>query len=273
MVRPAKAGDGGQVLGFVGYGFHEVKDSPQLHRRNTVVVYDLFVADEARYRRVGRSLLEAVDRLASGLGCDSVEIPVFSFNRSALEFYRRQGYGEYVRRLRKALVEVDVPPSDRLVATVVYCDIRRFSLIDRSRTGDQVYAFLSEFHQRLAAGATALGLELYRPLTDTSIYWCPGPATPALVAGLADLRDTLGYWFAAEGSSAALAVALTSGPLRTGTLRLADRDVLDLSGPVMGQLERLIQLQEHHPDPAVSEGLVVDQTVAPGERLPGVTVL
>lgn len=34
-------------------------------------------------------------------GCDSIEVPVFSFNTGALSFYERRGYGEYVRRLRK----------------------------------------------------------------------------------------------------------------------------------------------------------------------------
>jgi GNAT superfamily N-acetyltransferase len=250
--------DGGRVVGFVSYGLHEVKESPTLHRRNMVVVFDLFVADEARHRGIGRSLLEAVDRVALGLGCDSVEIPVFSFNRGALGFYQRLGYVEYLRRLRKSLVPVAARPSDNLVATVVYFDIRRFSLIDRSRSGDQVYEFLSDFHRRLSAGATALGLDLYRVQSDTAVYWSRGPASPELVPSLAALRESLGRWFASLGFSSVLAVAVTFGPLRTGTIRLGDRDVFDLSGPVMGQLERLIQFQARHPDPQVADGLVTD---------------
>lgn len=91
------------VVGFLHYGFQEIKESDNLNRRSLLVVYDLIVAEEYRQKGVGSLLLEEAEDVAKKEGCDSIEVPVFSFNTGALSFYERRGYGEYVRRLRKVL--------------------------------------------------------------------------------------------------------------------------------------------------------------------------
>lgn len=97
--------DSNDVVGFLSYGFHEVEESEELFRRHMLVVFDVFVETSARRGGIGKKLIAAAENVAFLSGCDSVEIPVYSFNEDAFRFYETGGFREYVRRFRKKLEE------------------------------------------------------------------------------------------------------------------------------------------------------------------------
>ena len=71
----------------------------------------LTLIEDRKSKETEQSRLE--DNLKAALTCrgnlkigfrpKTVEIPVYSFNYDALQFYNSIGYGEYVRRIRKKI--------------------------------------------------------------------------------------------------------------------------------------------------------------------------
>ncbi|MBE7185402.1 MAG: GNAT family N-acetyltransferase [Methylobacterium mesophilicum] len=55
-------------------------------------LYSLAVARSARGKGIGSALLEAVEREASGRGCEAVGLEVREENHPAIALYRRSGY-------------------------------------------------------------------------------------------------------------------------------------------------------------------------------------
>ncbi|HEY8607658.1 MAG TPA: GNAT family N-acetyltransferase [Noviherbaspirillum sp.] len=89
----------GAVIGFVSLHF-----IPQIAMEGDFCRISYFcVAEAARGRGIGAKLEEAVVALASGRGCDRIELHSHARREQAHRFYARQGYEESPKYLMKRL--------------------------------------------------------------------------------------------------------------------------------------------------------------------------
>ena len=51
-----------RIVGFLSYGFHEVKESENLYRRNILIVFDLFTDESLRNQGIGHGLIKELRR-------------------------------------------------------------------------------------------------------------------------------------------------------------------------------------------------------------------
>lgn len=90
----------------LGYAFcivKETKDNILLHDRKVLYLDDLCVNTEARGRGIGRKLMEKVQSHAQDIGANSIELNVWDFNKSAIEFYKHCGFS-----VLKSTMELEV---------------------------------------------------------------------------------------------------------------------------------------------------------------------
>ena len=91
------------VVGYLEFFEKTIEESETLRQRKMYCVVDLVVSSEYRGKGIGKMLLGEVENRARLNSFDSVEVPVFTFNRKAQDFYEINGYSEYVTRVRKVL--------------------------------------------------------------------------------------------------------------------------------------------------------------------------
>lgn len=85
------AEEAGKVL---GYGFcilKRTKDDPVLADNYTLYIDDLCVDENCRGKGVGKTVYAHILGYARSLGCDSVTLNVWAFNKSAMGFYESVG--------------------------------------------------------------------------------------------------------------------------------------------------------------------------------------
>jgi GNAT superfamily N-acetyltransferase len=77
----------GMATCFVGFSTFAAKPLVNIH--------DLVVVEESRGRRVGRGLLDSVERKARELGCCKITLEVLDKNPRAMSAYRSFGFAQY----------------------------------------------------------------------------------------------------------------------------------------------------------------------------------
>ncbi len=75
------------------------------HPSKTGRVFELFVDESVRGKRVGAGLMSAMELYFLEKGCDSVRLEVFSPNKDAYAFYRKIGYDDRCVDMIKPLVK------------------------------------------------------------------------------------------------------------------------------------------------------------------------
>ena len=94
-----------RVIGFVS-GHIEVQDEDE--KMETIpaipgVVGELFVSPQYRGLKIGKRLLEMIEKYLKDKGCTIVRFPVFAPNTSARQFYEKAGYSERLIYVMKEL--------------------------------------------------------------------------------------------------------------------------------------------------------------------------
>jgi len=103
----------GQPAGLVCAILRESPDIPILVPRRYAVVENMVVTKAFRRRGIGRALMERAQEWALAQGADSVELTVWGFNQSAVEFYRRLGFETVSHRMAKQVAATDRRPTSR----------------------------------------------------------------------------------------------------------------------------------------------------------------
>jgi len=93
----------GEVIGFVHVVMREAPQYPIFVPRRYAVVDSLAVNASWRAHGVGRALMAQAEVWALGNGASAIELHVWEFNRDAIAFYERLGYGVVSRRMGKSL--------------------------------------------------------------------------------------------------------------------------------------------------------------------------
>lgn len=92
-----------RVLGYAFCVVKETKNNILLHDRKVLYLDDLCVNSNIRGRGIGRKLMEKVQSHAQEIGANSIELNVWDFNKSAIEFYKHCGFS-----VLKSTMELDV---------------------------------------------------------------------------------------------------------------------------------------------------------------------
>lgn len=89
--KPIFVADTGDDI--AGYVFCQLKrpQNPVMLDNLTIYIDDLCVDTKYRRMGIGRALFERVKQLADELGAYNIDLNVWAFNRSAIEFYRSLG--------------------------------------------------------------------------------------------------------------------------------------------------------------------------------------
>jgi ribosomal protein S18 acetylase RimI-like enzyme len=82
----------GQLAGFVQIMLAENPDIPICVPRRYAVIDNLVVRSGLRRSGIGRALMHRASTWAAVQGASSVELTVYEFNETALEFYQSLGY-------------------------------------------------------------------------------------------------------------------------------------------------------------------------------------
>jgi len=89
-----------------GYAMCQLKkqlDDPVFLRAKVLYLDDLEVSENLRGTGAGKALMAACKDFAQIAGCDRIELSVWEFPGSALEFYRKQGYSTQHRYMELKL--------------------------------------------------------------------------------------------------------------------------------------------------------------------------
>lgn len=92
-----------KVLGYAFCIIKETKDNILLHNRKVLYLDDLCVNPNARGKGIGKKLMEKVKSHAQDIRANSVELNVWDFNKSAIEFYKHCGFN-----VLKSTMELEV---------------------------------------------------------------------------------------------------------------------------------------------------------------------
>ncbi len=95
--------EGEEAVGFVNVILREALELEILSPRRFAVIDSLGVKAGCRRSGIGGELMACAEQWARLQGASSVELNVFEFNRGAIAFYRRLGYEDLSRKMRKKL--------------------------------------------------------------------------------------------------------------------------------------------------------------------------
>ena len=97
------AAEGGAVLGYLIAKVTFTGTDPHIKRMKTFYVDDLCVSPEHTRTGVGTALFNEARRRAKELGCERIDLNVWSFNEGAIRFYEKMGLSVYRMHMEELL--------------------------------------------------------------------------------------------------------------------------------------------------------------------------
>ncbi len=94
---------GQRLVGLVCVAIRQAPELPIFVPRRYAVVDELVVEQASQRAGIGRALMEQAQAWAVAAGAESMELNVWAFNRSAIEFYETLGFTTASRKLSKPL--------------------------------------------------------------------------------------------------------------------------------------------------------------------------
>jgi len=93
------------IIGYLKGINRVVNETYIIKKRNMLTLVDLIILKEYRKKGIAHKMLEYIEDLAIANGIESIEIPVYEFNKEAISFYNKNGYKKYVEREVKVFGE------------------------------------------------------------------------------------------------------------------------------------------------------------------------
>jgi ribosomal protein S18 acetylase RimI-like enzyme len=94
---------GRALVGFVHAVIRDAPANPVFVPRRYAIVEGIGVKSECQNQGLGRRLMDTVHEWAMAQGATSIELNVYEFNQTALDFYRGLGYEALSRKMSRAL--------------------------------------------------------------------------------------------------------------------------------------------------------------------------
>ena len=94
-----------EITGFILAISRETPPIPVFIPARLVLVTDIAVKKEFRRRGIGRLLVNKVHKWAETRGASAVELTVYAFNQTALDFYKTIGYETINLRMRFPIIQ------------------------------------------------------------------------------------------------------------------------------------------------------------------------
>ncbi len=94
-----------EITGFILAISRETPPIPVFIPARLVLVTDIAVKKEFRRRGIGRLLVNKVHKWAETRGASAVELTVYTFNQTALDFYKTIGYETINLRMRFPIIQ------------------------------------------------------------------------------------------------------------------------------------------------------------------------
>ena len=94
---------GGSLAGLAHVLVRDTPPVPIFAPRRYAIIDSIIVTEAVRRQGVGQLLADEVDRWARAHGAASIELNVYEFNATALQFYEALGYATQSRKLSKPL--------------------------------------------------------------------------------------------------------------------------------------------------------------------------
>lgn len=91
------------IVGFAHTTVEEVRENPLFEKRKYVWIHHLIIKNDARNRGAGKALVEKITGWANYVGATTIELTVWEFNGSALQFYENLGFRTLNRHLIRHL--------------------------------------------------------------------------------------------------------------------------------------------------------------------------
>jgi GNAT superfamily N-acetyltransferase len=92
-----------EIVGFLHAFIRHPPEFPLFEERVYLQIDSLVVAQTLRMHGIGSMLLSEVEAWARSRGVNRIELNVFDFNRIAISFYRKHGFGDLSHKMYKDL--------------------------------------------------------------------------------------------------------------------------------------------------------------------------
>ncbi len=92
-----------EVIGFIEGRIMKSSNFPVLRERIWLQINSLVVDKKHRCRGTGQALFDYIIKWSKSKDVNSVELNVYTFNESAISFYRKNGFGEIMKTMSRTL--------------------------------------------------------------------------------------------------------------------------------------------------------------------------
>lgn len=119
---------------------------------------------------------------------------------------------------------------------LTYCDLRKFSYIERHCDAAGVYRHLNQMHEMIAAAVEACGGVNIRYIADNTLAAFEAPALNAVVPAMVQVKADVDALFARQDMPCVLHILLHVNDGNIGMVGGKTDKRLDVSGPVLNEL-------------------------------------
>jgi hypothetical protein len=123
---------------------------------------------------------------------------------------------------------------------VVYVDLRKYGQTERRLPPEDTYLHLNALPRMLCRGLEPLTPRIISLLTDTATFSISPSSTASLPTTLQTTKRQIDQYFAQYDFDSNLSFVCTYGLGYEGTIKAGASAFLNLCGPVMNQLQRLV---------------------------------
>ncbi len=95
--------EGNMIVGLAKADIEVAPNIPLFKQRTWLSISTIVVDENFRGKGIGKALLNNLYEWANENNVDEVELTVFSFNKSAIEFYKKNGFEDIRTKMRKKI--------------------------------------------------------------------------------------------------------------------------------------------------------------------------
>jgi len=139
---------------------------------------------------------------------------------------------------------------------LVYYDLRKYGPIEKSNSSEKTIEILQEMHSIIEAAFLKIEAELYSIHTDTGIYLMDSSCANRIPNALQEAKNKTEKCMQEKGYNAQLHITCVSDLLYRGEIKLRNKVHNNAFGPIMGQLQKFLNIIDVCNNKEIFEGIV-----------------